>query len=143
MIEASFPNADLRVFYGAAETGFVAMSDPDTPPGSVGRPYPGVDIHIEAGEVFVRSPVQWAEQPAFPKEDTLRGHQLVLVVEGRADTTLAREVRSAIRAECGALATPAKVLVCANFPMLPPGKINLSALNKLLDHSRLPHASGA
>lgn len=61
----AFPNAALTVFYGAAETSFVAMSDALTPAGSVGRPYPGVTIDIrnaggrptdETGEVWVQSP---------------------------------------------------------------------------------------
>jgi len=56
------PNADLRVFYGAAETSFVAMGDADTPEGSVGRAYPQVEIALRArdaagtGTVWVRSP---------------------------------------------------------------------------------------
>ncbi len=55
-INTGFPNADLRQFYGAAETSFVTMSDAETPPGSVGRAYPGVEIRIQDGEVFARSP---------------------------------------------------------------------------------------
>ena len=51
-----FPNADLRVFYGSAETSFITISDAQTPRGSVGQAYPGVEIQIDAGEVFVRSP---------------------------------------------------------------------------------------
>ncbi len=56
------PNARLIEFYGAAETSFVTMSDADTPPGSVGRAYPGVQLQIRnsdhsgEGEVWVSSP---------------------------------------------------------------------------------------
>lgn len=50
------PNADLRVFYGSAETSFVTISDADTPVGSVGRAYPGVDLRLLDGAVWVRSP---------------------------------------------------------------------------------------
>lgn len=51
------PNADLREFYGAAETSFITLADADTPQTSVGRPYPGVDLHLDpGGEVWVRSP---------------------------------------------------------------------------------------
>ena len=50
------PRCALREFYGAAETSFVTLSDDDTPEGSVGRAYPGVEIAVDAGEVWVRSP---------------------------------------------------------------------------------------
>ena len=51
------PAADLREFYGAAETSFVTLADQTTPESSVGRPYPGVEIHLDpGGEVWVRSP---------------------------------------------------------------------------------------
>ena len=65
MAEALFPNASVHVFYGAAETSFITLSDSDTPAGSVGRPYPGVILRIldadgaptsEVGEVWVQSP---------------------------------------------------------------------------------------
>lgn len=59
------PRATIREFYGAAETSFIAITDPGTPPGSVGRAYPGVQIEIRddqnrrtdgAGGIWVRSP---------------------------------------------------------------------------------------
>ncbi len=51
------PNARLREFYGAAETSFITLADETTPDTSVGRPYPGVDLHLDpGGEVWVRSP---------------------------------------------------------------------------------------
>lgn len=50
------PNATLHVFYGAAETSFITLSDATTPQGSVGRAYPGVEIAITAGDIRVRSP---------------------------------------------------------------------------------------
>jgi long-chain acyl-CoA synthetase len=51
------PNAQLREFYGAAETSFITLADETTPDTSVGRPYPGVDLHLDpSGEVWVRSP---------------------------------------------------------------------------------------
>ena len=58
-----FPNACIREFYGSAETSFVTISGQNTPAGSVGRAYPGVEIRVgsggrpdEMGEVWVRSP---------------------------------------------------------------------------------------
>ncbi len=51
------PNAQIREFYGAAETSFITLADDSTPETSVGRPYPGVDLHLDAtGEVWVKSP---------------------------------------------------------------------------------------
>jgi long-chain acyl-CoA synthetase len=51
------PNAQLREFYGAAETSFITIADDTTPEASVGRPYPGVDLHLDTtGEVWVKSP---------------------------------------------------------------------------------------
>ena len=58
-----FPNADIREFYGSAETSFVTICGLDAPPGSVGRAFPGVEIRVgtegqvgSAGEIWVRSP---------------------------------------------------------------------------------------
>ena len=51
------PKAQLREFYGAAETSFITLADETTPETSVGRPYPGVDITLDpTGEVWVKSP---------------------------------------------------------------------------------------
>ncbi len=55
-----FPNAEIREFYGAAETSFITLSDSETPEGSVGRPYPGVGIDLRGPtglqQIWVRSP---------------------------------------------------------------------------------------
>ncbi len=59
-----FPNAELRVFFGASETSFITISDATTPEGSVGRAYPDVTIDIRShtthsetmGEIWVSSP---------------------------------------------------------------------------------------
>ncbi|WP_236638332.1 AMP-binding protein [Mangrovicoccus ximenensis] len=58
---ALFPEAALHEFYGASETSFITLADAGTPPGSVGRPYPGVTLEIRnpadgVGEVWVKSP---------------------------------------------------------------------------------------
>lgn len=56
------PAASLLVFYGAAETSFIAMGDANTPRGSVGQAYPHVEIAVRApdstgiGTIWVRSP---------------------------------------------------------------------------------------
>ncbi|MFC6582883.1 AMP-binding protein [Sulfitobacter aestuariivivens] len=56
MCQRVCPNADIRQFYGSAETSFVTISDANTPSGSVGRAYPGVTLAVHNGEVWVRSP---------------------------------------------------------------------------------------
>lgn len=55
-LHAMAPGAVVREFYGAAETSFITLADAATPDGSVGRPYPGVEIAIDQGEVWVKSP---------------------------------------------------------------------------------------
>tara|TARA_R110002096_G_scaffold74746_2_gene176917 strand:+ start:2447 stop:3583 length:1137 start_codon:yes stop_codon:yes gene_type:complete len=52
-----FPNADVRVFYGTAETSFVAIADHNTPDGSVGRAYDGVKARVMDGNVSVQTPM--------------------------------------------------------------------------------------
>ena len=44
---ALFPAARIHSFYGAAETSFITLD---------GAPYPGVDLEIRDGEVWVKSP---------------------------------------------------------------------------------------
>jgi long-chain acyl-CoA synthetase len=55
-IALAAPQARITEFYGAAETSFVTMTDAGTPEGSVGRAYPGVEIEVRQGFVWVRSP---------------------------------------------------------------------------------------
>lgn len=56
-LRAMAPAAELREFYGAAETSFVTIADDRTPDGSVGRAYPGVELALDAaGAVWVKSP---------------------------------------------------------------------------------------
>lgn len=50
------PACTLREFYGAAEASFITLAGPETPEDSVGEPYPGVDLRVEDGEIWVRSP---------------------------------------------------------------------------------------
>ena len=56
-LAAFAPQTQVREFYGAAETSFVALADATTPETSVGRAYPGVDLRLDPhGEIWVRSP---------------------------------------------------------------------------------------
>jgi long-chain acyl-CoA synthetase len=50
------PAARVVEFYGAAETSFVTLSDAMTPELSVGRAFPGVELALDQGEVWVKSP---------------------------------------------------------------------------------------
>lgn len=59
-IRAAAPNARLRVFYGATESGNVAQldhDDIDRKPGSCGVPAPLQEVRIEDGELCVRGPI--------------------------------------------------------------------------------------
>lgn len=53
---AAITGAELREFYGAAEASFITLAGADTPVDAVGSAYPGVEIDIRAGQVWVRSP---------------------------------------------------------------------------------------
>ncbi|MDF3415867.1 AMP-binding protein [Sulfitobacter sp. M57] len=62
-LRSFFPSAQIAEFYGTSETSFITLARHDIPAGSVGRPYPGVEIDIAVtdqtqgyGEVRVRSP---------------------------------------------------------------------------------------
>jgi long-chain acyl-CoA synthetase len=61
------PQAQTREFYGAAETSFITLADDGTPDASVGRPYPGVALHVDpTGEVWVKSPYLFLDYaPSF------------------------------------------------------------------------------
>ncbi len=54
------PAARVTEFYGAAETSFITMADDATPDGSVGRAFPGVEIDLRSGVIWVRSPYLFA-----------------------------------------------------------------------------------
>lgn len=76
-LPARFPGADLRAFFGASETSFITLTDTTTPPGSVGRPYPGVSLRIDAppgetGEIWVASPYLFDGYASGSAPDTRR-----------------------------------------------------------------------
>ncbi len=48
--------AVVQEFYGAAEASFISLAGADAPLESVGRPYPGVEIDLRGGQIWVRSP---------------------------------------------------------------------------------------
>lgn len=55
-VRALAPGVRISEFYGAAEASFITLAGPDCPEESVGRPYPGVEIAVEGGEIWVKSP---------------------------------------------------------------------------------------
>ncbi len=55
-LRAALAGAELREFYGAAEASFITLAGPDAPIDSVGSVYPGVEIDLRAGQIWVRSP---------------------------------------------------------------------------------------
>lgn len=55
------PQAEIREFYGAAETSFITLAVPADDPASVGQPYPGVSLRLDGqGQVWVQSPYLFA-----------------------------------------------------------------------------------
>lgn len=72
-VRSAFPGSTVVEYYGASELSFVTLRrDGDvTPPGSVGRPFPGVEVDVrgddgvpvaegETGTIHVRSPLVFA-----------------------------------------------------------------------------------
>jgi long-chain acyl-CoA synthetase len=53
---AAMTPAVVQEFYGAAEASFISLAGPDAPLDSVGQPYPGVEIDLRGGQIWVRSP---------------------------------------------------------------------------------------
>lgn len=88
-----FPNADIREFYGAAETSFITLTDAETPEGSVGRAYPGVEIGIadangspvETGLIWVRSPLLFEGYAGDPGHAIWRDGWLSVGEVGRTE----------------------------------------------------------
>lgn len=90
--KAMFPNAAIHAFYGASETSFVSITGDLTPEGSVGKPYPKVEIKIEnpdaqgVGEIWVRSPYLFSGYAMGGSEETRLKDGFVTVGElGRMD----------------------------------------------------------
>lgn len=75
------PNAKTHQFYGAAETSFITLNDPNTPEGSVGQAYPGVTLHIRDGEVWVQSPYLFKGYVQGNSQDTRWDGNLLSVGE--------------------------------------------------------------
>ncbi|MFT4012697.1 MAG: AMP-binding protein [Paracoccus sp. (in: a-proteobacteria)] len=190
-----FPNAALHEFYGTAETSFITLADASTPPDSVGRPYPGVSLDLDAqGRIRVASPylfqgyddapsdgivqdgcvlvgdLGWrdaqgqlylngrlsrmitvADRNVFPeaieavllehaggracvalaRPDPQRGHAILAVIEGAPDPTLEARLRAACRARLGPHCVPRRMLFLPRLPVLPSGKPDLPALERL------------
>lgn len=55
-LRGALAGSEVREFYGAAEASFITLAGPDAPADSVGMPYPGVEVDVRAGEIWVRSP---------------------------------------------------------------------------------------
>ena len=87
------PNARILEFYGASETSLITMSDDDTPDGSVGRAYAGVEIDIrqangslslgpgEVGDIWIKSPYLFDGYEVGSSDDTVWLDDFVTVGE--------------------------------------------------------------
>lgn len=74
-------NAETKEFYGAAETSFITISDPSTPPGLVGQPYTSVPTKVldtaenkvkagTSGEIWIKSPSLFSRYTGGVKQHT-------------------------------------------------------------------------
>ncbi len=84
-VQAMAPAATIREFYGAAETSFVTIADETTPEGSVGRVYPGVEIALEGGAIWVKSPYLFVGYAGNPGSAIWRDGWLSVGEIGRLD----------------------------------------------------------
>ena len=98
LVQELCSNAQIKEFYGAAETSFVTISDPSTPLGSVGQPYKDVNIKIlnadqkkvkagDSGEIWVKSPYLFSHYADGAKQHTRwRNGWLSIGELGKLDT---------------------------------------------------------
>jgi len=84
-LAALAPGAELREFYGAAEASFITLADAHTPLASVGRPYPGVELDIRDGEVWVKSPYLFENYASDPGSARWRDGWLSVGEMGRLE----------------------------------------------------------
>jgi long-chain acyl-CoA synthetase len=85
-LQAMAPTADIREFYGTAETSFITLADADTPDGSVGRAYPGVRITVdEDGRIWVKSPYLFLGYAEDAQAAVWRGDWLSVGEFGRSE----------------------------------------------------------
>lgn len=88
----SFPEARIHEFYGASETSFITLSESNTPSGSVGKAYPGVEIIIkntsqQIGEVWLKSPYLFESYAQGSSDETRYCAGYITVGEmGRLDS---------------------------------------------------------
>jgi len=79
------PGCGLHEFYGAAETSFITLTDDGTPEGSVGRAYPGVQIAVRDGVIWVRSPYLFDGYAGDPGPAVWDGDWLTVGERGRLE----------------------------------------------------------
>lgn len=84
-VRAMAPAARVREFYGAAEASFITLADETTPEGSVGRAYPGVEIAVTKGEVWVRSPYLFTAYAGDPGSARFQDGWLSVGESGRLE----------------------------------------------------------
>ncbi len=60
------PACAVHEFYGAAEASFITLAGPDTHPDAVGAAYPGVELRVMNGEVWVKSPYLFESYASDP-----------------------------------------------------------------------------
>nr|WP_227754263.1 AMP-binding protein [Stagnihabitans tardus] len=77
------PACVLHEFYGASEASFITLSDAQTPEDSVGRPYPGVSLRIEDGEIWVKSRYLFTAYASDPGPARWHGDWLALGERGQ------------------------------------------------------------
>ncbi len=65
-LAAMAPDCVVREFYGAAEASFITLAGPETPFASVGSAYPGVELRVTHGEIWLRSPYVFERYASDP-----------------------------------------------------------------------------